>query len=82
MTYLYCLTFQEFDSVLNLKNAESSDIPQAAVKLQENRCFNCLGDHSVANCPKPRDQQEIFKNRKIFLNNQPKQMMYKYFNLK
>ena len=31
-----------------------------------NTCFNCLGDHMIAECPEPRDQRKIAKNRKEF----------------
>ena len=31
-----------------------------------NKCFNCLGDHMMFDCPNPRDQKEINKNKKEF----------------
>jgi hypothetical protein len=31
-----------------------------------NTCFNCLGDHMMNDCPEPRDQRKIIKNRKEF----------------
>lgn len=33
-----------------------------------NQCFNCMGDHLMSDCQKPRDQQAISKNRRSFLN--------------
>lgn len=37
-------------------------------KSQLSTCFNCLGDHSLKDCPKPRDPSAINKNRKEFMN--------------
>ncbi|GLG98420.1 hypothetical protein R5R35_013835 [Gryllus longicercus] len=31
-------------------------------------CFNCMGDHSLKDCPKPRDPTVINKNRREFMN--------------
>ncbi|XP_014211070.1 zinc finger CCHC domain-containing protein 8 homolog [Copidosoma floridanum] len=31
-------------------------------------CFNCLGNHSMRDCPKPRNYNEITKNRKDYYN--------------
>jgi len=41
-------------------------------------CWNCLGDHTVANCPKPRNPQEIAKNRKAFQNMQARMNHSRY----
>ncbi|XP_047498063.1 zinc finger CCHC domain-containing protein 8 homolog isoform X4 [Penaeus chinensis] len=32
--------------------------------LPKMSCFNCMGDHSVSECPKPQDMQRIAANRK------------------
>lgn len=31
-----------------------------------NKCFNCLGDHMITDCPHPKDQRAIAKNRREF----------------
>jgi len=33
-----------------------------------NKCFNCLGDHMIADCPQPRNPREIQKNKREFQN--------------
>jgi len=42
---------------------------------QMRRCFNCDGDHNLAECPEPKDQQKINQNRAEFsaskANNSP-----------
>lgn len=53
----------------------SSDLPPESeqpdvfsdLKRLKNLCFNCSGDHSVKDCPEPRDIAEIEKNRRSFL---------------
>lgn len=36
-----------------------------------NTCFNCGGNHMIADCQERRDPRQIAKNRKEFLKNQP-----------
>lgn len=31
-----------------------------------NKCFNCLGEHMITDCPQPKDQKAIAKNRREF----------------
>lgn len=33
-------------------------------KTGGNRCFNCLGDHMIAECPQPRNPKEINRNKR------------------
>ncbi|EFO84834.1 hypothetical protein CRE_03943 [Caenorhabditis remanei] len=33
-----------------------------------NLCFNCRGEHSISQCPEPKDFQAIRKNKQEFLN--------------
>ena len=53
-----------------MKSEGASVAEGKPVSKCDNRCFNCLGDHSVSNCPLPKNQQKISKNRKAFLNSQ------------
>ena len=41
---------------------------EAPKKSGGNKCFNCLGDHMIADCPLPRNPREINKNKKEFQN--------------
>ena len=61
------LLAQEYEHTEALM-AEAVEEPKTESK--GGSCWNCLGDHTVANCPKPRNPQEIAKNRKAFQNMQ------------
>jgi len=51
--------------------------PQEEKKSRpKNTCFNCLGDHMIADCPEPKDQRKIAKNRKEFMGNQGSRARY------
>ncbi|XP_046636742.1 zinc finger CCHC domain-containing protein 8 homolog [Daphnia pulicaria] len=63
---------REFSSTLK-SGEDTMDSTGDSVK-QDNRCFNCLGDHSLMNCPNPKNQKEISKNRSSFMQKQPARM--------
>jgi len=41
--------------------------PPTSIKMG-NSCFNCLGDHNLADCKEEKDHRKIGKNRREFLN--------------
>ena len=41
-----------------------------------NSCFNCLGDHMLPDCPKPRDPKAIAANRRVFTKNSNQSTRY------
>jgi len=54
-----------------LTHAQEEDtetVEEAPKKSGGNKCFNCLGDHMIADCPLPRNPREINKNKKEFQN--------------
>ena len=66
---------QEFSSTLKSEEDTVDSTGDGASK-QDNKCFNCLGDHNLMNCPNPKNQKEISKNRFSFLKQQPAKMLY------
>lgn len=42
----------------------------------KNTCFNCLGDHMIADCPEPKDYRKINKNRKEFMGSHGSRARY------
>lgn len=64
------LLIQEFSSTL--KSEEDAVYSTGDGTKQDNRCFNCSGDHTMMNCPFPKNQKEISKNRSMFLKHQPR----------
>ena len=61
--------FSKASTIFCLVSMDSTDGAKS-----DNRCFNCQGDHSLMNCPHPKNYQEISKNRAAFMKNQPKLM--------
>ena len=45
-------------------------------KASSNSCFNCLGDHMLPDCPKPRDPKAIAANRRMFTKNSQQSTRY------
>ena len=43
---------------------------EGAARAVSASCFNCLGDHMIADCPKPRNPRAIAANRREFQKNQ------------
>ncbi|XP_057322322.1 zinc finger CCHC domain-containing protein 8 homolog [Microplitis mediator] len=55
---------KKFDRVLKESTGDSDEENDCAgPKLT---CFNCIGNHNLRDCPKPRNFNEINKNRKEF----------------
>ena len=46
---------------VHVKDAVAEEEPK---KTGGNRCFNCLGDHMIAECPQPRNPKEINRNKR------------------
>lgn len=65
---------REFSSTL--KSEEDAVYSTGDGTKQDNRCFNCSGDHTMMNCPFPKNQKEISKNRSMFLKHQPRMNRY------
>lgn len=55
---------------------EEEPVEEEKVSRPKNTCFNCLGDHMIAECPEPKDQRRIGKNRKEFMGNQGSRARY------
>jgi len=49
---------------------EEEPVKEEVKSKPKNTCFNCLGDHMIADCEDPKDQGKIAKNRKEFLSQQ------------
>lgn len=48
-----------------MANAESKSEPKDD-RPPQLMCFNCLENHNLRDCPKPRNRTNIMKNRKSF----------------
>lgn len=59
------MSIQKFERVLK-KSPERTDIEITDKAGPRLNCFNCMGDHNLRDCPVPRNQFEINKNRKEF----------------
>ncbi|XP_067010968.1 zinc finger CCHC domain-containing protein 8 homolog [Anabrus simplex] len=57
---------QKYSNVLQ-ENKETPD-KEKKERTSFQTCFNCLGDHSVRDCPKKRDGMMIAKNRRAFMS--------------
>ncbi len=44
-----------------------------------NKCFNCLGDHMITDCPEPKDPKAIAKNRREFMSKNVSSVRYFFF---
>jgi zinc finger CCHC domain-containing protein 8 len=63
--YFVCNFSQKFGEVL--QNAkEDGDKTNENEEPNRSACFNCLGSHSLRDCPLPRDMLAITKNRRQF----------------
>jgi len=49
---------------------EKEEVEEEKKTRPKNTCFNCLGDHMIADCKEPKDQRKIAKNRKEFQKTQ------------
>ena len=54
------------ESVFNIKSRVTGD------NNKKFECFNCGGNHSLQECPQPRNEERITENRKKFLANKRK----------
>lgn len=48
--------------------ADASEEPKSKRRRAANLCFNCRGEHSIAQCPEPKNFAAIRKNKAEFLN--------------
>lgn len=49
--------------------SDKIESPQPKKNPSASACFNCLGDHNMRDCTKPRDQNAINRNRTKFQQN-------------
>jgi hypothetical protein len=63
--YFVCNLSQKFGQVLQ-KAKEDNDKTNENEEPSRSSCFNCLGSHSLRDCPLPRDPVAITRNRRQF----------------
>ncbi|KAG7208869.1 hypothetical protein KM043_015053 [Ampulex compressa] len=56
---------KKYENAFEKSNTES-DKGEQNPYVSKSSCFNCLGDHNLRDCPEPRNQNHINKNRKNF----------------
>lgn len=67
---------QKFDQVLELAGEAkkpSEEELKSACRPKMN-CWNCMGNHSIRDCPEPRNYNEIQKNRNEFTSRAPQKV--------
>ncbi|KAK3927489.1 Zinc finger CCHC domain-containing protein 8-like protein, partial [Frankliniella fusca] len=60
----------KFSEVLQVKKKEDVDSKPKRARAPQNSCWNCNGEHSLRECPSPRDYDAINRNRVIFMSKQ------------
>lgn len=66
----YHVVEDEANVLCNVKEEEEST-EDKSLRPMKNTCWNCGGEHMIADCPEPRNSKEIAKNRREFQRNQP-----------
>lgn len=63
------LQYQTLLSIEDDKDKETGGKPPPPA---QSLCFNCAADHSLRDCPKPKDYNKINAARQKYRSNQPK----------